>query len=888
DLVPWNSDSDGAAGFESETVQLSPELTKQLEQFARTLQVTLSTLVEGGWVLLLARYKRARDIVYGLTVSGRPAEIDGVESIVGLFINTLPLRVQVDENFVEPWLQELQMRRMEVRQYEYTPLAYVRRWAEMDGGQSLFDTTVAFENFPVKSALQQTASSERLGFGSGNNLIEMSDLRWRERTNYPLTVNIAPESRLAIRISFDAKRFDRVTIQRMLGHYERILDWLIAQRGKRVTEAEMLSEWERHEMLMEWNDSRWEVGGERWVKELIEEEVERSEEGVAVVYGEEHVSYGELNGRANQLGNYLRGLGVGGEVVVGIVMKRSVEMVEGLLGIMKAGGAYVPVERRSPIGRRAKMLREAGVSVIVTKEENKGEVPADCGYVVSVDGDREEIGREGRGNMEVEIRGENLAYVMYTSGSTGEPKGVMVTQRGLGNYVRWSREAYGVRGGNGAPVHSEISFDLTVTSIYVPLVSGVRVELIEEGEGVEGLINCIRRGEGYSVVKVTPGHMEMMRMEEKREEVEGWSRALVIGGEELGWEKLGYWRENAGQTRIINEYGPTETVVGCSVYEVRGEEGGEGSVPIGRAIGNMKMYVVGEEGELAGIGVKGEIRIGGVGVARGYQGDGKRTAEKFVPDEYSGERGGRLYRSGDIGRWGRDGEIEYIGRGDGQVKVRGYRIEKGEVESQLRRHGGVAEAVVEVREGARGEKRLVGYVVKRRGEERLGEEELRGYLSERVPEYMVPGAYVFLDKLPLTPNGKLDRHALSDLSISRPRLAAAFTPPVSDLERKISEIWQEVLAVQRVGVDDNFFDLGGHSLLLIATVRKLAEDVGSTVSVIDVFKYPTIRSLAAFLSQNEAVRETIPSPTQDGLADRVRAAKARQGRRLLKIKSSLD
>jgi amino acid adenylation domain-containing protein len=442
---------------------------------------------------------------------------------------------------------------------------------------------------------------------------------------------------------------------------------------------------------------------------MFEEQARRRPEAVAVEQGGQQLSYGELNRRANQWGRRLKELGAGPEVRVGLCVGRRVEMVEGLLGIWKAGGAYVPLDPEYPVERLAMMMEDAGVMVVLTTRELEQRLTGSGLIVVHLE-EREPGGAGGEENESREVTAENLAYVIYTSGSTGRPKGVMVRQGGLANYLKWSGQAYEAGKGLGSVVHSSLSFDLTITGLFLPLLAGRTVRLAAEGVGVEMLSQEMGEGQDYSLIKLTPAHLELMKGK-GGEAAARCVRAFVIGGEALSGPSVRYWQELAPALRLINEYGPTETVVGCCVYEVKGLEEIGGGVPIGRPIANTRIYILDKWQEPQPVRVAGELYIGGQGVARGYQGRPELTAERFVPDGHGREAGQRLYRSGDLGRYLEDGTIEYLGRMDEQVKVRGYRIELGEVENAMRAHPAVKEAVVMVREDAPGDKRLVGYAV---------------------------------------------------------------------------------------------------------------------------------------------------------------------------------
>jgi amino acid adenylation domain-containing protein len=442
-----------------------------------------------------------------------------------------------------------------------------------------------------------------------------------------------------------------------------------------------------------------------------------------------------------------------------------------------------------------------------------------------------------------------LAYVIYTSGSTGRPKGTLITHGGLHNYLCWALQTYPVAEGTGAPVHSPLSFDLTVTSLFTPLLSGKRVRLVPEEAGVDGLVEALQSGERFSLVKLTPAHLEVLAQQlSSGAEVGQCSCALVIGGEALLTEQIRFWAEQASGVRLYNEYGPTETVVGCCVYEVGTSSEGL-RVPIGRAIGNTRLYILDARQELVPAGVVGELYISGAGVARGYHERAELTAERFVPDPYSGVSGARMYRSGDLAQHLGTGEIEYVGRVDEQVKVRGYRVELGEIEAVIGEQAGVREAVVVQRDDEAGGKRLVAYVV---SEGEFKSSEMREQLQQQLPEYMVPAVFVRLDEMPLTRNGKVDRKALPAPDESRPEIEEEYVAPRNETETVLAAIWSEVLGVDQVGVHDNFFELGGHSLLATQVISRVRDTFRVELLLRNLFDATTVAQLALVIDEQLA------------------------------------
>lgn len=584
---------------------------------------------------------------------------------------------------------------------------------------------------------------------------------------------------------------------------------------------------------------------QKTIAEIFEAQVQRIPRSVAVEDGGAMLSYEELNQRANQLGHNLRRLGVGPDVLVGIHMKRSVEMVVGLLGILKAGGAYVPLDANYPEERLRYMIKDAGVRIVITDKSAEEVQGTEGVMLLRLHVEAEQIARESRENLATKIWPETVAYVIYTSGSTGIPKGVSVSHAGLSNYLYWALAAY-LQGSNKmTPVHSPLSFDLTVTSLYAPLLAGHSVKLIAEGKEIEGLEEILAGNDGWGLVKLTPSHLRVLAQTLGEEaEIKG-NGSLVIGGEALRWGDLVYWQQRGPELRLINEYGPTETVVGCCVYEAVAGEGKDESsgVPIGRPITNAQMYILGPEMELLPPAAKGEIYIGGAGLGRGYVNRADLTGERFVPDPFGGIAGSRLYRTGDLGRLREDHNIEYLGRADEQVKIFGYRIELGEIEVVLEQHPGVRQAAAMVREDTPGDKRLVAYIVER-AEKRATVADLREFLRKKLPEYMIPSAMISMDVFPLTTNGKVDRQALPAPGKQRPALIQPYIEPETNTQKLLASIWAEILRIDRVGARDDFFDLGGNSLLAGQVLSRAGRICHQLLPLRTFFENPVLSDLA--------------------------------------------
>jgi amino acid adenylation domain-containing protein len=597
-------------------------------------------------------------------------------------------------------------------------------------------------------------------------------------------------------------------------------------------------------LSQQWNDTRVDFP-QVCTHELFQRQVARDPQATAIDYGERGVTYQELNERANRIAHYLRRRGVGPDVLVGVCLDRSPDMVAALLAVWKAGGAYVPLDPAYPPERLSFMIEDAQTLMLLTEEKYRQLLSSAGHKAILLDANWSLFSKEADDNLVAISNPSNLAYVIYTSGSTGKPKGAMITQSGLVNYLWWAIRTYAVEPGRSVPVHSSVSFDLTVTSLYPALLAGGTVELLrDDGGGAQNLLAALQRSGNRSLVKITPAHLELLSQRISPEQAANMTRAFVIGGENLVAENLALWRNSAPATRLINEYGPTETVVGCCVYEVRPEDPSNGSVPIGRPIANTQLYILDPNLQPVPVGEMGELYIGGVGVARGYLNRPQLTAERFLKDPFSAIPDARLYKSGDLARQRTDGTLEYLGRADDQVKVRGFRIELGEIEAALAAQSNVKSCVVVARDDETGNKRLVGYVVPRADVPSV--EDLRTFLAETLPDYMVPTQFVYLASLPLTPNGKVDRKRLP--APSRETAGAdKGGSPRTETQKAVAAIWEELLRVDGIGIDADFFDLGGHSMTATALVLRLRDKFGIELRLASLFERPTIAELSEFV-----------------------------------------
>ncbi|WP_412765391.1 non-ribosomal peptide synthase/polyketide synthase [Pseudomonas sp. NGC7] len=820
---------DAGSGYGDHRLALDAEQTARIEAFARANRVTVNTLVQSAWLLLLQRYTGQASVCFGATVAGRPADLLGVEEQIGLFINTLPvIGAPRAEQRVGEWIAQVQGCNLALREFEHTPLYDVQRWAGQ-GGDALFDSILVFENYPVSEALQQGAPG-RLRFGN---------VAVQEQTNYPLTLVVELGSSLAMHYNHDRTQWSDQTIGRLAANFADLLQALVADADAAVGELPMLDLQERQLMVEGWNDTVAAYPNERSIHSLIEAQVFATRDAPALVFGEQTLSYAELNGKANQLAHKLRELGVGPDVLVGIAMERSLEMVIGLLGIVKAGGAYVPLDPEYPQDRLSYMFEDSGIALLLTQSHLRDALPIPAG-LRSLDLDSENLDGYSDANPGIDVAPLNLAYVIYTSGSTGRPKGAGNSHQALVNRLWWMQKAYGLDASDSVLQKTPFSFDVSVWEFFWPLMTGARLVMAQPGahRDPQLLVDTINQY-AISTLHFVPSMLQAFMTHEAVESCRSLKR-VVCSGEALPAELARQTLQRLPGAGLYNLYGPTEAAIDVTHWTCRPDE--RISVPIGQPIDNLKTHIL--EGSLqpAVRGSAGELYLGGVGLARGYHQRPALTAERFVPDPFS-DNGGRLYRTGDLARYNTDGVIDYAGRLDHQVKIRGLRIELGEIEARLLELPAVQEAVVLAQDGPSG-KQLVGYVVPADSTQNEGalRDSLREALKAGLPDYMVPTHLLLLSTLPVTPNGKLDRKALPQPDASL--LQGEYIEPQTEMEQQIAAIWADVLRLERVGLSDNFFELGGDSIVSLQVVsRARLQNIQFTPK--ELFQAQTVQGLAA-------------------------------------------
>jgi amino acid adenylation domain-containing protein len=843
------------SGVETQAAWLSPELSAALQAQARRHQLTLNVLVQGAWGELVGRYSGQTDVVFGAVSSGRPGDLPGVESILGLFINTLPVRISLAwPGSLAAWLKDLQMRQAEQRRYETTPLVDIQGWSAVPRGTALFESLLVFENFPGETAFQGAPS-----FG-------VTDIRSAQQTGYPLTLIAVPGDELRLRLSYQPARFDAPAAIRLLGHLENLLAALACRSldGLRPGDLPLLSAAERQQLLVEWNATETrETGTPASLEELIAGRLAEQPDAAALLFagaGGEAVtwSYRELFGAACSLTRRLRRSGVGPDVVVALCAERSPEMVVGVLAVLLAGGACLPLDPAYPSERLALMLADSRAAVLLAQEHLLRSLPPFDGEIVTLTAERVTPDEDGRAAAPAEaVSPESLAYVIYTSGSTGRPKGVALSRGALANLLAWQRRE-ALPGAARTLQFSSLSFDVSFQEIASTLIAGGTLALVSE-ETRRDPRALLRLLDQMAVERLFLPFVALRGLAEAVEAGAGEGRELldvVTAGEALTvTPAIAEWMARRPGRRLHNQYGPSESHVVTALTLAGDPRDWPALPPIGRPIGNVRIYLLDALLRPVPVGVPGELCIGGAALARGYLGRPELTAERFVPDAWSGwggAAGERIYRTGDLARYRADGQIEFLGRRDHQVKIRGIRVEPGEIEAALEQHPAVRHAVVVPESEGTGGLRLAAYfVAAETGAPEAGA--LRELLASRLPAALVPSRFVALPAMPLTPSGKVDRRALAHLRSSDGRAHQGGEAPRTPVEQQLAHLWAELLGLEQVGREDNFFALGGHSLLAVSLMSRVHQQWGRELPLYALFAGPTVAQLAEHLQPESAV-----------------------------------
>jgi amino acid adenylation domain-containing protein len=827
-----------AKDYDTYEISLSVEETEAIKKLAASNNLTLNSLIQGAVGTVLKVYTQQKNIVIGVTVSGRSIDLPGIEEMTGLFINTLPLIVTHTPGETNlSFLKKLQEQTQKLNDYTYIPLAQVQSWAHTDN--NLFDVIFVFENYPLGEGTHSSDSS-----------FIIKSVKSIEKTEYPLSITVQGGRQLHFILNYQTAHFNEEIIKRLFNHVRTVLQGFCKHTENSfptsIQELSLLTPQEQHQLLVEWNSTKEIYQNTKTVCQLFEEQVEKTPHNTAVVYENEVLTYQQLNEKANQIAHYLREMKVRPDTLVAIAVERSLTMIVALLGILKAGGAYVPFDSSNPEERLQFMLHDSKASLIITDSNTISKIPAISTQVICLDEEWKYIKSLPADNLELSIVSHNLAYVIYTSGSTGMPKGVMIEHGNLTHYLQDAKKRYVLSPG-ASFLHSSIAFDMSITSVFLPLIVGDSIHVLSKDSQIDSFKKILLEDpDRFSFIKITPTHLKVLKNQLSSKIIQKQKGSLIIGGENLIKEDIDFWLNSTSDPHVFNEYGPTETTVGCCVFNLKNYSLRSGSIPIGKPINNTQIYILDTHLNPVPIGISGEIYIGGAGLSRGYLNRPDLTAERFIPNPFiqrdEDNQYLRLYHTGDLARYLPDGNIEFLGRMDDQVKIRGFRIELGEIEAALMRHGDVAQSVVIAREDEQEHKQLIAYVVP--GDFTPTNAELIEFLSEKLPDYMIPSFFIFLDKVPLTLNGKLDRKSLPDLDFTLRQTSSMYVAPQTQLEQELSSIWSDILKIEKIGIHDNFFILGGHSLLATQVISRIRHNYTINISLKALFEHPTISALS--------------------------------------------
>ena len=841
-------------------VVFDEKLSRDLNSFAKQAQLTLNTIIQSAWGILLSRYSGENDVLFGATVSGRPVDLPGADTIVGLFINTLPVRVLIEKD--EPvikWMKQFQTQQAQSRQYEYAPLFDIQSWCDVPKDMPLFESLLVFENYPIEDVVQEEKGS-----------LKIEQNQAFTRTNYPLTVAFSPGKRVGLEIAYDCSRFSHGAVKRMQKHLITLLQSILSDPNQLVCDINILTSLEQEKIIKDWNNTLTDNSGLVCVHQLFEKQVEKTPMALAVDSKQEKLTYQDLNQRANQLAYYLIDKGLVPNTMVGIAIERSAQMIVAIIGVLKAGGVYVPLDPNYPSERIAFMMDDAGVPFLITQEKLLHTLPENNAQVICIDKDWGSIGTNSRLNPIPSAGLNDLAYVIYTSGSTGQPKGVPISHRSLANHALALSDIMEINTSDRMLQFISLSFDASGEEIYPTLVRGATL-VVPDGEtnilGADLLKYCAQQEVTILHLAVPVWHQVVDGLVAEDLQIPETLRLLFLGGESIATDKLSVWckeakeRDTVSPMILINGYGPTETTISATVYKkecVLKELAKYQKIPIGRPIANVQVYILDKNLKPVPVGAPGELYIGGIGLSRGYLHHPELSAESFIPDPFN-KNGEKLYRTGDLARYLPDGNIEFLGRVDFQVKLRGFRVELGEIEAALRTYSGIDDAIAMVHEDTTGDKRLVAYVLFH-GSEGESEREvdltrIREYLKERLPGYMVPSLFVQIDEIPLTPSGKVDRKRLPKPEDVRMDATSGYEAPRTPVEEIIVGLWSEVLGIEHIGVFDNFFDLGGHSLKATQLLSKLRQTFEIELPLREIFENPTVAGNAEAVTSALESRE---------------------------------
>ncbi|MCB2311586.1 amino acid adenylation domain-containing protein [Clostridium tagluense] len=791
-----------------------------IRDFAKANKILFSSVLYGIWGVLVQKLSNSNDVLFGTTVSGRPGSIKSIDNMIGLFINTIPLRIKSEEKitFIN-LIHNVDTALNERKDFENTPLTDIKEYCGLGANEDLFNSIIVIENYPLDMKLN-------------NKVLFIEKFSIIEKTNYNMTLEILNFDGLEFKFIFNSLAIDENMVNRLGRYLESLIDTLLDNKNIDVLEVNILSEEEKNQILYEFNDTQCDYMSDKTIQYFFETQVDKTPDNIAVVFEETELTYKELNEKANQLAREIRNKGVKANSIVGIMVGRSPEMLVGILAILKAGGAYLPLDPQYPTDRIAYMIQDAKVEILIVDNKYAGNAKFN-NEIININD--KNIFNTKKENLDIVNSFGDLAYVIYTSGSTGKPKGIMIEHKQVNNFTHSIVRETKLNLYQSILCITTMCFDMFVLETLVPLIQGLKVVIASEEERNNGdKLGKVLEKNNVEIMQSTPSRINVLLDSNGFVNAMKSLKVLLVGGEEVQLSVLEKLYVN-NSIKIYNVYGPTETTVWSTAKLVnKGEK-----VTIGKPIGNTKVYIL-NNNKLSPIGVSGELYIAGDGLARGYLNNTELTVEKFVQNPF--EFGTKMFKTGDLVRWMTDGNIEFLGRIDNQVKIRGFRIELGEIENRLSQHEGIKEAAVIIKESKYNDKYIGAYVV---CEKEISELNLRGYLRKSLPEYMIPAYFIQLEKMPLTHTEKIDRKALPEVNFEL--FSNKYEAPRNGIEEKLSKIWSGILGIEKVGINDNFFELGGHSLKATTLSAFIHKRINLKVSLKDIFDNPTIKELAAFI-----------------------------------------
>ncbi len=821
--------------FGESLLSLDAGLVEKLSNYAQQYRLTVNTIVQGVWSLLLSKYTANNSVTYGVTVSGRPSDLESLEQRAGLYINTIPLHTQIEEGVtIVDWLTDLQLNHTECREHQYSNLAEIQRVSAVSG--DLFDSVLVFENYPISEVISD-----------GEHGLAFDNVELKEHTNYVLTISVELGKGLDIEFSYNKSILEEQVVKNIVGHFKKALHQFVANPEGTLSDVTILTFKEEYQLLGVFNDTKVTYPKDKTILDIFKNQVETSPEAIAVVFEDKELTYEDLDKRSNQVAHYLVKEGVQPGSLVGICIEPSLEMIIGVLGILKSGGAYVPIDPNYPADRIHYIIEDSNAAVFVTNQENESLVKDKKEVtIIALDRDQEQIEKEPVTATKVSIDPKQSVYVIYTSGSTGRPKGVVISHTSLLNMALCWQKEYKLDSATCLLQMASFSFDVFSGDLCRSLLFGGKMILCSSDTRLDivGLYNLISKW-NINILEVTPALATPLLDYIYENNLDfSFMNLLILGSDVCPVVDFKRLLSRFGTSmRIINSYGTTETTIDSCYFEAKDANSLDGlvNVPIGKPLYNTSFYILDDAKAPVPVNVAGELYIGGAGLAKEYLNKPDLTESKFIAHPF--KEGELVYKTGDLARWLPDGNVEFIGRKDNQIKVRGYRIELGEIESVLASEESIKSCAVMLKEDIQGIERFVGYIV---AEEDFDKKKVQEYLKSKLPDYMIPDTWVVLDKLPITNNGKIDKKALPALDLAS-LSAHEYVAPTNEIEEKLVDIWQELLGVDKIGIHDNFFELGGHSLLATRLVSKIRKVIGTEISIKNVFQFDILEDLANYI-----------------------------------------